>query len=229
MNGTAFDRRRPELCRNLRKQWKRIDDVDRIEGSGWYPLAQGIVRQWSKHYGYTVDTVAAVVAAISPQVEWTRNLVIADDVLAHRPPSIGGVLHVNLRKAEQLRDKDRESIQNAASIAHGLPVWTLRARMGYQFPTGPKVLNFALNLAGDMDAVTIDTHAFQCALDDPLSTIGIRPIIYAVVADCYRTVADELAISPATFQAVLWHYWKRRYPRTWKLQQRRQWHVVGDY
>lgn len=212
---TAFESRRRELCRNLRHEWRKVTEPDRVEGLGWYPLAQGIVRQWSKHYGYPVDTVAAIVAAISPQLEWTRNLVIADDVLAHRPPSIGGVLRLNLAKALRLRDSD-----STADLA---------ARMREQFPTGPKVLNFALNLVGNMDAVTVDTHAFQCALGDPLSTITVRPTTYAIVADCFRTVADEMAVSPAAFQAILWHSWRRQYPRIWKIQNRAQWSAIGEF
>lgn len=212
---TAFESRRRELCRNLRHEWRRVAESDKIEGHAWYPLAQGIVRQWSTHYRYSVDTVAAVVAAISPQVEWSRNLVIADDVLALRPPSIGGMLPVNLAKAIRLRDSE-----STAGLAE---------RMIEQFKTGPKVLNFALNLAGNMDAVTVDTHAFQCALSDPLSTITVRPTTYAIVADCYRTVADESGVAPATFQAILWHSWRRQYPRVWKIQNRTQWSAMGEF
>ncbi len=218
---SAFESRRKELCRNLRKQWRKVEPTDTSEGLAWYPLAQGIVKQWSEHYRYSVDTVAAVVAAISPQVEWNRNLVIADDVLACRPPSIGGVLHTNLRKAERLRDTDYRS-ELAAE-------WDLTTRMLEQFKAGPKVLNFARNLSGDMSAVTIDTHAFQCALADPLSTLTVRPITYQIVAECYALVADEVGVLPAAFQAVLWHAWKRQYPRVWKIQHRTQWTALGEY
>jgi hypothetical protein len=216
-----FSSLRPTLCENLRKEYAIVEDTDTVAGLAWYPSAQDIVRQWSEHYRYSVDTVACVVAAISPQVEWTRNLVIADDTLAQRMPSIGGVLHVNLRKAERLRDTDYRY-----DIAER---WTLEARMKEQFPTGCKVLNFARNLAGDMSAVTIDTHALQCALRDPLTTVGLRPVVYDIIADCYKTVADEVGIRPAVFQAILWHSWKRQYPRTWKILHRKQWSVMGEY
>ncbi len=212
--------RREELRDNLRKQFTLIHDTDSVEGSGWYPLAQSIVRQWAEHYRYSVDTVAMVVAAISPQVEWSRNLIIADDVLANRIPSIGGVLHVNLRKAEKLRDTDYRSESKD---------WSLESRMLEQFKAGPKVLNFARNLSGNMNAVTVDTHAMQCALNDPLSKIVVRPSNYAIVADCYREVATEKGLQPATFQAVLWHSWKRQYPRVWKIQNRTEWSAMGEY
>ncbi len=218
---SAFEGRRKELCKNLRKAWNRVEPTDTAEGLAWYPLAQGIVRQWAEHYRYSIDTVSAVVAAISPQVEWTRNLVIADDVLACRPPSIGGVLHTNLRKAERLRDTDYRS--------EDLAKWNLESRMLEQFTAGPKVLNFAKNLAGDLEAVTVDTHAFQCALNDPLSMLTLRPNVYAIVAECYQIVAREQGLLPAAFQAVLWHAWKRRYPRVWKIQNRTQWSAIGEY
>lgn len=223
---TRFESQRPQICRNLLKAYRQVLDVDKLEGSAWYPLAQSIVKQWSEHYRYSVDTVAAVVAAISPQVEWSRNLIIADDVLAQRVPSVGGVLHVNLRKAERLRDSDYRTMRQWDSDSS--KVWDLDTRMLEQFPTGPKVLNFARNLAGDMSAVTVDTHALQCALNDPLSMVDIRPAIYTVIAECYMDTASVAQLSPATFQAILWHSWKRRYPRTWKIQHRTQWSAMGE-
>lgn len=212
MAACRFEAQRAQIVRNLLQVYRQATPVDLQQGIGWYPQAQGIVREWASHYRYSVETTACVVAALSPQLEWTRNLVIADDVLACRVPSIGGVLHSNLRKAETLRDTDYRT-----------ETQTLGVRMLDTFPGGPKVNNFALNLSGDMRAVTVDTHAVQAGMNDPLLVLGLPWTPYRIFAECYMRAADKVGRQPAEFQAIVWHVWKRLYPRVWKLQNRKQW------
>lgn len=216
MGRCRFEGQRPAILRNLIKVYRKASPEDIAAGIAWYPAAQAIIREWSGHYRLSVDTVACVVAALSPQLEWTRNLVIADDVLAERNPSIGGVLHSNLRKAERLRDSDWKSDR-----------LTIGGRMLEAFPGGPKVNSFANNLAGDMSYVTVDTHAVQAALNDPLITLGIPWTPYRIFAECYACAAAKVDRQPAEFQAIVWHVWKRLYPRVWKIQNRTQWFAVS--
>lgn len=208
------------LVNNLSAVYSKGQAADFEQGIAWYPEAQRIAREWSSHYRFSVDTVACVIAAISPQCEWTRNLIIADDILAQRPVSVGGALHVNLRKAEALRDSDYRS--------HGT-YWTIELRMREQFKTGPKVLNFAHNLAGDMSRVTVDTHALQAAFDDPLTTTIVRPNRYPDFVNAYQVAASKHGRTPAEFQAIIWHVWRRLYPRVWKIQRRAQWSAMGEF
>jgi len=78
------------MAANVLTVYTQASQGARYDGERWYPDARRIMREWSTHYGYSVATCAAVTAAVSPQVEWTRNLIIADDILANRPISIGG-------------------------------------------------------------------------------------------------------------------------------------------
>jgi hypothetical protein len=87
---------------------------------------------------------------------------------------------------------------------------------------------FARNLQGDGSAVTVDTHATQAALNDVTVTIGLTAARYAVFADAYRAAAMHAGLRPCDFQAVVWHIWKRKYPRGLKNKLRQQWHVVGE-
>lgn len=212
-----FESRRKELVHNLLNIYGQADASDVEQGIVWYPEAQRIVREWSSHYRYSIDTVACVVASLSPQLEWKRNLVIADDVLASRVPSIGGVLMSNLRKAETLRDRDYQQELG----------YSLSARMLAVFPQGPKVNSFAYNLAGDMRMVTVDTHACQAALNNPLATVRLGWTPYKIFTECYAHAAVEVDRQPAEFQAIVWHVWKRLYPRVWKIQHRTQWFNIS--
>lgn len=177
--------------------------ADIESGMAWYPNANAIMREWSDTYAQPLARVASVTAALSPQLEWTRNLVIADDVLAGREPSIGGALFANIRKAQ--------AIANGSTIAR-------------EFKQAPKVASFAVNLAGDYEsAITVDTHAAQAAQASPLADARLTIPAYAAFADAYRRAAYEVGFPPAYFQAIVWHMWKRLHPPAQKRVIRRKW------
>ncbi len=199
----------PTMEQNLLRLWRQRTEADDISGRDWYPSARRIVGEWSEHYGYSVDTVACVIAAISPQCNWERNLIIADDVLAQRPPSIGGI-RLNIDKAIGLR------IENDGFYPYADE--SISARMLRRFPGGPKVNNFAHNLAGYDHYVTIDNHAAQAAMNTPAVSYGLPRLPYGEFAKAYVSVASMLNVPPATFQAIVWCAWKRLYPAADKRQ-----------
>ena len=198
------------IVANLATVYAQATDTDIIAGMRWYPVARKIVREWSEHYGYSTDTVACVIAAISPQVDWERNLITADDVLADRAISIGGALPTNVSKARRILSDHATS--------------TLE-----YFPHGPKVASFALNLAGNDTAVTIDGHAIQAALDDVTSTVTLRWTPYMIFAGAYECAARKAGHSNSDFQAIVWVTWKRLHPKADKLRQRTQWSAIGEF
>lgn len=208
---TVYIGRIPEMTRNLVTLYRRKSTIEDVQlGRAWYDDAHRIMCEWSDTYGYSIATCAAVTAAISPQCEWPRNLIIADDILADRAVSVGGALHTNIAKARALRD------------TRGTDTRTV-------FKSGPKVYNFSRNLAGDYSAVTVDTHATQAALRDVEITVGLNAAKYDAFADAYLLASRRVGIAPAIFQAVIWHTWKRLYPRVAKIQRRTQWSAVGEY
>lgn len=203
-----FDHKRARIEANLVALYSVASAADIADGLAWYPRAHTIVREWAEHFDLPIACVASIVAAISPQCEWPRNLIIAEDVLRNQPQSVGGALHVNVRKARRI----------FADRATDITAY---------FPCGPKVASFAVNLAGDYSHATIDTHAMQAALNDVLSRHALKPKPYTVFAECYACAARSVGLEPAHFQAVLWHTWKRLHPRVSKLLARREWVPIG--
>lgn len=203
-----FDKHHARMVRNLLRLYRSATPADLKAGLAWYDDARKIVTDWAETYQQSTITVACVVAAISPQCEWKRNLIIADDVLAGRPASVGGALHVNIRKARAIL------FDRASDITR-------------YFPTGPKVAAFALNLAGCYDWPTIDSHAAQAALNDPLLVLGLKPNAYECFARAYIAAARKVRLSPAVFQAIIWHVWKTKHPTQKKRVQRVQWVPVA--
>jgi hypothetical protein len=206
-----FYARIPEMARNLRHLYRKETTLADIAlGSVWYDDANRIMREWADTYRCTIASCANVTAAISPQCDWTRNVIIADDILAMRPPSIGGAIHSNIAKAIALRDN---------------PGFDTRV----VFKSGPKVYAFSRNLSGDYSVVTVDTHATQAALGDVEVTIGLKQASYDCFAEAYRLAAVSVKLEPAVFQAIIWHTWKRLYPRVTKIQRRTQWSAMGEF
>ena len=184
------------------------EDISR--GIQWYPLAHNIMVEWAATFGRSIANVSCVTAALSPQLPWERCLIIADDVLHGNPPSIGGSLNSNLRKAKAIRDTHASDT------------------VGY-FINGCKVRCFATNLAGNMDIVTVDTHAAQIASGDVRNTLRVDTWKrYEPVASAYVDAAKRVSpvtkgrkhIEPAFLQAITWLTWKRLYPH--KQNQRRR-------
>lgn len=199
------------LTRNLCAVFARSTAADKRDGSLWYPKAQDIMRNWSESYGATRETAACVTAAISPQCDWERNLIIADDVLAGRYPSVGGALPANVRKAQAI-------LNRRVSTGFDSVFGTMRE----VFPYGPKVTHFALNLSGHMDAITIDTHCIQAAWNDPETALTLKWPRYMQVAIAYEHAAQRFGLKSAIFQAIVWHAWKSLYPWNTKKRVRRQ-------
>lgn len=182
------------------------------EGLAWYPKARAIMHDWALHYGVHHTVCACVTAALSPQVSWERNLIMADDVLAERPLSLLGI-QKNMEKAIALR-REPEVIEKLG-VLH---------TMQSLFPTGRKVQSFACNLSGDTDTVTVDTHGFQAAFNDSTLVRTFHSAAYHVIAAAYRIAAWKSGHrAPCDFQAIIWCSWKERYPRAQKLLLRRKW------
>lgn len=188
------------LASNINRIMAVAGPSDIRNGVAWYPNARAIVDEWAALFQHDPRTVAAVIAALSPQLEWRRNLVIAADILAGHAPSIGTpvALPRNVGIAEAIRD-------------------TRATSLDAYFKQGHKVKAFAANLAGDLTRVTVDTHGAQIAAGSPLANLRVDTLEpYTRVARAYATVAGRYGLAPATLQAITWLTWKRLYPRDTK-------------
>lgn len=178
--------------RNLRRLYARATPADIREGLAWYPTAQAGCLTWSRAFGVDARTIACVIAAISPQCEWTSNLRIAFELLSGRTTVTGGALRANVHKARRILADRATTID------------------GY-FKDAPKVAPFAACLSG-VHGVVIDGHAAQAAMNVPGRTFAVRPgVMYRTFVDCYTDVARSLNLRPCDFQAIIWCAWKRRY------------------
>lgn len=149
-------------------------------GRLWYPVAEGIVADMSREFGLGRPSVAAIIAVLSPQQRWRKNVAGARAVLEGRPWAAPGYA-ANREKAERLCEGES-------------PLTVLG---------GDKVTNFWANLNGSREAVTVDRWAQHAALGF-FYQHQPKDGRYARLARAYRAAAKMVGETPREFQACVW-------------------------
>lgn len=169
------------------------DRQTRSAGKYWYLFAHQFVRMLSAQFGVKLDIVAHVVSCLSPAVNWQRNM---RDTIALLDAYASGE-SLDAVRVSTYGHQGRKAIDILETQDVGL------------IGNGDKTRNFALNLSGNFNAVTVDSHIYHAALG--LSTTrwsdpppNITPKRYREIADVIREFACEAGYSPAQMQAILW-------------------------
>jgi len=179
---------------NILQAYRRATPDQVARGVDWYSDAHAFARALDPG---NVRRAAGVIAALSPNTKWNRNVVLAARTYSEGFSS--GTLTDNMRKAD--------AIYNGADPADVLG--------------GPKTRAFAEMIADPTNAhhVVVDRHAVSIALGrvasdgDIHATIG-TPKRYEAMANEYRAAASILGVSPSIVQAVTWLVWRESMLRT---------------
>ena len=142
----------------------------------WYDEAQAFANSLRPSTGWNLEVAASVVSAFSPRTAWT----------------------LNKAKAEQ--------------YAHGITPKGLRSHVaaadrcvseGFDGLRGPKTNAFARAIAGDPNAVVVDSWICRAA---GLGKDDLNLTEYRAIADAIRGIAatPTVCMAPATLQALLW-------------------------
>lgn len=191
--GTSFRR----ACLNIEAVWRCATPADIERGARWYGDAERIVGDIARLSGDRPETVAAVIAQLSPRTTWSRNVAGAYALCCsgRDMTRADGILRANYVRAARALLTGRQG---------GDPVATIN---------GPKTRSFARNILGDRSAVTVDIWAARIALDpewsrgdgyDDLGKILDRSGVYGALANAYRVTAARLGIDATTLQASTW-------------------------
>lgn len=149
----------------------------------WYERAHNECILLSEVFDVPLKQVVGVVAALSPNNKWKRNL--KDAWLFLDEPSINTKVctFFNQRK-------------KALEILKGNPT----DKDIQDILKGPKTRNFYENILyyRKSQAVTVDTWAFR--------SVGLKPSVknFKAVEMAYREVANDLNLVPNQVQAVVW-------------------------
>ena len=174
-------------------------------GLAWYPSAAAICTRMDNKYGVPFDVVAAVIAALSPNVKWEDNVIAAELML--KVYAAGG------------SDDDLNAItMRAYGQNQELATKILRAG-DPSLLTGPKRKEFYNCIIYPlMNDVCIDTHAYSVWLGQRVTVHKVpnlagklRQTIKQDYRDATAFINGELdeQYTAATIQAVTWVTHKR--------------------
>lgn len=173
------------------------------EGILWYETARNWANAVSLNYSIPAITVAGVVAALSPNNRWSRNLIDAEALI--KVHTAGGDPR-NIKVSTFNKNK-------AKAIA------ILNGNNPLDILGGLKVRSFFLCINGDTNAVCVDGHAYSIWVGERVptsSTPKISPKLYETIAEDYRIAAKQISsvigypVSGSEVQAITWVAWRNR-------------------
>lgn len=179
-------------------------DNEIISGAEWYDRVNCAAKAMAQRYSLPLATVAGVIAALSPNNQWERNLRDADQLC--RAYAMGGI-----DDAQQIKTSTYNANKNKAlAILSGTaPLDALG---------GLKVRSFYGCIMGDSGAVCVDGHAYAIWQGDYVPTTKtpkIRAKLYASISADYIKAADTInsivgaSYTGAQIQAITWTVWQR--------------------
>jgi hypothetical protein len=164
--------------------YRQTDPVTREIGRRWYDRSKQDVNELARlaPRGVGPSRTAAILAALSPQTQWSKNWEWAREVVlaaaaGGNPPTIGGF------------PRNREKAWRIAGGADPDKV------LG-----GPKVRAFWRALAGDPDACVLDIWMFR-AFGYP---DNVTAKVYAEITEVMERAAAHVGESVRDLQAIIW-------------------------
>jgi hypothetical protein len=174
-----------------------------MTGRRWYGDALAECQTIAANYGLPVDTVAGVVAALSPNNRWERNLVDADNLC--KLYTLGGHDDAAQCKVSTFHANKRKALQILGGIEPLKALGGLKVKAFYRC-----IL--------DIPAVCVDGHAYAIWKGERIFTTRTPKIsakLYASIAEDYQRAADAIngiigtELSAAQVQAITWCAWRR--------------------
>jgi len=189
--------------RNILKVYRRASDADTINGVEWYDRAKRAAIDIAEYTNIHVNTVIGVMAALSPNNRWERNV---------RDTEVMCVAWVN---GDAMSDFKVSCYNTMKAKAWSILVDELNDHDDILTRlNGQKIRSFYSNIVG-LDEVTIDGHAlnialgFRQGLTTDATNMGKKQ--YKELQIAYVKAAKRVKVKPHVLQAITWTTWKREY------------------
>lgn len=220
----STDTLRPRDCRNILKLFREIPADVIAEGREWYPRARALAVELActqassgvAGHEREVYKAAAVIAVLSPRVNWERNKMLARVVydLAAIKTWTADMTVAEVRKGWGYGLSDGAGKAFRILVLGEDPDDVVK---------GPKVRQFWQTIVDPTDsrAVVIDRHAIDVAFGRILSDAdrgrAVGPAgAYDHLSQLYRNAAriisrelgEQVTLTPAELQAMTWVYWR---------------------
>jgi hypothetical protein len=182
--------------------------LDRQVGMQWYQNAYGVCVSLGEKYGLHSDIVAGVIAALSPNNKWERNVEDAEAMIrawAYEIP------YESVKVCSYSANKDKAVMILDLEMNRDAIVNTLR---------GNKTIAFFLCIAnnGDSNTPCIDGHAYNIwngSVSNLKEVPSMSDKTFRMIQDAYRDAANLISTvtgshhSAAQVQAITWVAYRR--------------------
>ena len=188
-----------DMVANIVSRYETATQTQIDTGMAWYQDAQEQAQAIAIKHDIPVYIVVAVIAALSPNNKWARNVINADQLIGAFIRG-DGIDTVKVSTYHKMKQK-------AWSILADTPDYDMAKTM----LNGQKITSFFMDIMGEFN-VTIDGHARNIAynervgLTDDRTNIGVRE--YRALQAAYYDAADQVGIMPYQLQAITWGVWR---------------------
>lgn len=187
--------------RNILKVYRQATEQEIKRGTEWYAKAKAQAQDVANRHDVPLRVVVGVIAALSPNNKWERNVRDADNML-----------EVFLRgdPVEVCRPCTYTKMRDKAwSIISAMPETDDAVS---SILNGQKIVSFFRNIMGH-DTCTIDGHAYNIAKGKRVSlTDGETNMSLSTYLDmqaAYTRAAKRVKLKVYELQAITWVVWKR--------------------
>lgn len=186
---------------NILDTYHQATGEEVYNGIHWYNLAQELSTGVSSRLGVPLTTVVGVIAALSPNNKWERNITNGSDLIE---AYLRGdpIESVKVSTYHTMKDKAWSIMVDALTTDKDI-----LTRLN-----GQKIKSFYECIIGH-DTCCIDGHAFnirngkKVGLSDNKTNIGKK--LYAEVQEDYVKAGSVLGLKAYEVQAVTWVAWRR--------------------
>ncbi len=192
-----------QYVRNILKTYRKATHDDISNGLEWYDRAKREAQGIAKETGLPLSTVIGVMAALSPNNKWERNVSNTLD-LCQAYVDGGFPQDVKVSTYHKMKDKAWSILED-----HLTSDSDILERLN-----GQKIRSFYSNIKG-LSEVTIDGHALNIArgyregLTSDKTNIGVKA--YRELQEAYVRAAKRVGVKPHEMQAITWTTWKREH------------------
>lgn len=192
------------LTRRILRTFDQATPEEIEAGLNWYATARAECQSIARNQSLPLHVVVGVVAALSPNNKWSRNLRDAEQMIAKW--SVGlAVNDVAVCTYKAMRQKAWDILNSHRRDHIDLDgVLTLL--------NGQKIVAFAECILG-RDACCIDGHAFNIAMGErknltsPGVNVGKR--MFRDLQSAYARAAKRRGLAAYEMQAITWTAWRR--------------------
>ena len=187
------------MIENIVDCYSRATDAQIDTGKAWYRDAKNQAYDIAVKHDMPVYIVVAVIAALSPNNKWVRNVINADEL-------IGAFIRGDAMETVKVSTYNKMK-EKAWRILQQIPDYDGAKTM----LNGQKITSFFMDIMGEFN-VTIDGHARNIAynervgLTDDRTNIGVRE--YRALQAAYYDAAEQVGLMPYELQAITWTVWR---------------------